>query len=213
MLQRMEQLAPGDITPDQACSFVAEFRERLVACPTRPNRPPCRWRPGSSPTSCSTCSTSTTRTTPTTPALGPPGPAEQKDKRYRQFLDRAEMIYGRLDEPQRQALRRDIDRSIFDPARILAERQRRQQEVLQALGRIARERLPLDDARRLLRGSVDRALTPPDAAARAYQEALLAEGCRHFAILHNSTTPAQREAAARRLRAYQRDLRELANGG
>lgn len=122
------------------------------------------------------------------------------------------MIYGRLDEPQRQELRRDVENTIFEPRRILAERERRQHDALRTVERIARERVPFDQARLMLRGAVDRALTPPGAAARAYQEALVAEGCRHFAILHNSTTPVQREAAARRLRAWQRDLRELANG-
>ena len=47
------------------------------------------------------------------------------------------MIYGRLDEPQRAVLRRQIEQSIFDPHRILAERQRRQQDALQTLRKLA----------------------------------------------------------------------------
>ena len=35
------------------------------------------------------------------------------------------------------------------------------------------------------------------------------EACRNVSVLHNSTTAAQRETAVHRLRAYQRDLREL----
>ena len=66
------------------------------------------------------------------------------------------------------------------------------------------------EARRLLRGYLDRVLESPDAGYRAYQEALIQESCRSFAATHNATSPAQREAAVRRLRAYQRDLRELA---
>jgi hypothetical protein len=38
---------------------------------------------------------------------------------------------------------------------------------------------------------------------------LIDEACVNAAALHNSTTAAQREAGVRRLRAYQRDLREL----
>lgn len=213
MLQRMEQLVPRDVTPEEACSFINGFRERLAAVARQAE----------------------TAAVPLATGLEADqlqhlrhkyeknnadyarswirlGAAEQKEKRYRQFLDRAEMIYGRLDEPQRLELRRDVDRSIFDPERILAERQRRQQDALQTLERIVRDRLPFDEARLMLRGYLERALTPPGAAARAYQDALVAEGCRHFAILHNSTTLAQRESAVRRLRAYQRDLRELATG-
>ena len=42
------------------------------------------------------------------------------------------------------------------------------------------------------------------------RDALIQEGCRTFTAVHQVTTPAQREQAARRLRAYQRDLQELA---
>ena len=121
------------------------------------------------------------------------------------------MIYGRLEEPQREALRRDIERSIFDPQRILADRQRRQQDALQTLRQLLDSKLDFDDARASCCAATwTRFENPPDAAYREYQEALIEEGCRSFAVLHNSTSPAQREAAVRRLRAYQRDLRELA---
>lgn len=213
MLQRMEQLVPRDVTPEQACSFVAEFRERLLVVARQAE-------PAAVPLATALDADQLQHlqhkyeknSADYTSEWVRLGPAEQKDKRYRQFLDRAEMIYGRLDEPQRQELRRDVDRSIFDPRRILAERQRRQQDALQTLGRIVRDRVTFEEARLMLRGYVERALTPPGPAARAYQDELVAEGCRHFAILHNSTTAEQREAAVRRLRAYQRDLRELANG-
>ena len=120
------------------------------------------------------------------------------------------MIYGRLEEPQREALRRDIERSIIDPRRILADRQRRQQDALQTLRQLLESKPDFDTARKQLRAYLARFENPPDAAYRDYQEALIQEGCRSFAIMHNSTSLAQREAAVRRLRAYQRDLRELA---
>jgi hypothetical protein len=61
----------------------------------------------------------------------------------------------------------------------------------------------------MLRGWFERTAAPADPAYRAWQEALVQEGCRTFAAVHQSTTAAQREQAVRRLRAYQRDLREL----
>ncbi len=213
MLQRMEQLVPGDVTPDQACSFVAEFREHLLVVARQAEAAAVPLAAGLEAGQLRHLRHKYDKNnadyTSEWVRLDAGG---QKEKRYRQFLDRAEMIYGRLDEPQRQELRRDVENTIFEPRRILAERERRQHDALRTVERIARERVPFDQARLMLRGAVDRALTPPGAAARAYQEALVAEGCRHFAILHNSTTPVQREAAARRLRAWQRDLRELANG-
>jgi hypothetical protein len=120
------------------------------------------------------------------------------------------MIYGRLDEPQRETLRRDIERSIIDPQRILADRQRRQRDALQTLRQLLDGKPDFDTARKQLRAYLVRFENPPDASYREYQEALIQEGCRSFAILHNSTSLAQREVAVRRLRAYQRDLRELA---
>lgn len=213
MLQRMEQLVPQDVSHEQACSFVTGFRERLVAVARQVETAAVPLAAGLEPDQLQHLRHKYEKNNADyTSEWVRLAPAEQKEKRYRQFLDRAEMIYGRLDEPQRQELRRDVDQSIFDPQRTLAERQRRQQDALQTLGRIVRERMAFDEARLMLRGYVERALTPPGAAARAYQDALVAEGCRHVAILHNSTTLAQREAAVRRLRGWQRDLRELANG-
>lgn len=213
MLQRMEQLVPQDVSPEQACNFMTELRERLLAVARQSETAAVPLAAGLQADQLQHLQHKYDKNNADyTSEWVRLGPAEQKEKRYRQFLDRAEMIYGRLDEPQRQELRRDVDRSIFEPKRILAERRRRQQDALQTLGRIVRERVPFDEARLMLRGYFDRALTPPGAGARAYQDALVAEGCRHFAILHNSTTPEQREAAVRRLRAWQRDLRELANG-
>ena len=61
-----------------------------------------------------------------------------------------------------------------------------------------------------MRGYIERFQASPDQRYRAYQEALIQEGCRHFAALHNSTTPEQRQGAAvRRLRAYQQIVIEL----
>jgi hypothetical protein len=133
--------------------------------------------------------------------------AEQKEKRFERALERAEMIYGTLQEHQRAVLRQGLERSIFDPARVLTERERRQQDLLATLRRV---REAPADARPAMRGYLDRFQQSPDLAYRRWQDELLQESCRTFSALHESTTPAQREQAVRRLRAYQRDLRELA---
>ena len=92
---------------------------------------------------------------------------ELNNKRLRQFLERGETIYGRLDEPQRSALRRQIEQSVFDPQRILAERQRRQQDALQTLRQLAGQPVASGEARRMLRGLLERSRNlpiPPTAA-------------------------------------------------
>lgn len=210
MLRRMEQLAPGDITPAQACTFVDEFRQRMRSLADHAEPAVITLATGLQPDQVRHLEHQYEKNnkkfrddwlTLT--------PAAQREKRYDQFLERSEMIYGRLDEPQREALRRDIERSIIDPQRILADRQRRQRDALQTLQQLLDAKADFETARKQLRAYLVRFENPPDAGYREYQEALIQEGCRSFAVLHNSTSAAQREAAVRRLRAYQRDLREL----
>ena len=55
-------------------------------------------------------------------------------------------------------------------------------------------------------------LVAPSEADRRVQQALVQQTCQNLAELHNSTSAEQRQRAARRLRAYEQDLRELAGG-
>jgi hypothetical protein len=210
MLQNLEQLAPQDITASQACTVVAQARERIEAIALRAEPAVVTLAMDMAPEQLTHLqrkyNDNNAKYRKEWIRLSP---AEQRDKRFTEYLDRSEMIYGKLDDVQRAVLRRQIEQSIFDPARVLAERQRRQQDVLQTLRKVAGQKIGLDDARKLVRGYIDRVREPPDAGQRAYQKSLLDESCRTFAALHASTTPAQRESAVRRLRAYQRDVKEL----
>jgi hypothetical protein len=213
ILQRMEQLAPDELSPAQACSFVPQWRERLLAVANR-----------AEPAIVTLAMTLTPDQLVHLQRTYQKKIAEYRDewvdltqaelwdKRARQFRERSEMIYGRLDEPQKAVMRQRVERSIFDASRLLAERRRRQQDALQTLRKLAGQPVSLGEARALVHGLIQRAIDPPDANARKYQEALIEEGCSNLSALHNSTSVEQRQAAARRLRAYQRDLRELAAG-
>ena len=211
VLRSLEELVTGDISAAQACAFVPRLRERFEAVSERAEP--------AVVTLAMDLGTDQLRHLERKYQKNNAdfrkewmrlAATELADKRLKQFLERAEMIYGRLDEPQRIALRRQIEQSAFDPKRTLAERQRRQQDALQTLRKLAGQPVPFGEARRLLRSYLERAQESPDAAYRSYQQALIDEACRGFSVLHNSTTAAQREAAVQRLRAYQRDLRELA---
>jgi len=210
MLQNLEQLAPQDITASQACTVVAQARERIEAIALRAEPAVVTLAMDMAPEQLTHLqrkyNDNNAKYRKEWIRLSP---AEQRDKRFTDYLDRSEMIYGKLDDVQRAVLRRQLEQSIFDPARVLAERQRRQQDALQTLRKVAGQKIALDDARKLVRGYIDRVREPPDAGQRAYQKSLLDESCRTFAALHASTTPAQRESAVRRLRAYQRDVKEL----
>ncbi|MDB5957599.1 DUF6279 family lipoprotein [Ramlibacter sp.] len=211
LLAHLEQLAPGEITPQQACDVVADVRARLAAVGDR-------IEPAGA-------ALATTLTAGQLRHLErkfhsgnetfrkeqiDPAPAERQEKRYDRVLQRAEMIYGRLDEPQRAVLRQSLAQSAYDPARILADRERRQQDLLRTLARISTAPSSAADARAQLHAWRERAEHAPDLAYRTWQEGLVQEGCRIFSAVHQSTTPAQRDQAVRRLSAYQRDVRELA---
>lgn len=136
--------------------------------------------------------------------------AGQQDKRFKLLLERSEMIYGTLAAPQQEVLRQQVARSTFDAGQFDAERQRRQRDALLTLRSLTTPPMPPGEAVLAMRGYLARARHSPNPVWRRQQELLLQEGCRTFAALHNSTTAAQRDSAVRRLRAYRRDLDELA---
>lgn len=210
LLEAMEQLAPHDVNPRQACAVLTQVQARMRAVASE-----------AEPGVAAIAATLSGRELRHIQRrfrrnnerfqdewLRLP-PAEQHDKRFKRMLERMEDFYGRLDDTQRALLRRRIEQSAYDPARSLAEWQRRQQDLLQVLRRVAQRGTPEAQARALLRGWYDRIEQAPDPAYRSYQQVLRQEGCDTFSLVHQSTTAAQRENAVRRLRAYQRDLRDL----
>lgn len=210
LLARMEQLAPGEVSPQQACGMVAEVRDRMRAVAAE-----------AEPRIVSMAMSLTGRELRHVQRkfrrnneryrkewLDLP-PAERNEKRFDQMLERLETIYGRLDEPQRAVLRQRIEQSAFDPERSHAEWQRRQEELLKALRRASQRGTPEPEVRALLRAWYEGIEQAADPGYRAYQQVLLQEGCLTFSLVHRSTTAQQREQAAKRLRAYQRDLRDL----
>lgn len=212
LLQSMEALAPGEITPAQVCAFVPRLRERLNAVADRAEPAIVTLALGLAPEQVTHLErkygNNNAKYTREWLRLAP---AALQEKRFEQLLERTEMVYGELDEPQRAAMRSRLEQSVFDPRRLLAERQRRQQDALQTLRKVASQPVTISEARGLVRGYLERVQASPDAAYRRYEQGVIEESCRGIAALHNSTTPAQREAAVRRLRAYQRDLRELSS--
>jgi hypothetical protein len=210
-LKSLEQLVAGTMTPAQACAFVPGLRARLQAIADRAEPAVVTLGLGLAPEQLKHLERKFQRTNKDFQKdWVRPEAAARSEKRFDQTVDRMEMIYGKLDDAQKAVIRAQIDKSQFDPRRVLDERQRRQQDLLQTLRKLAGQPIALDDARVQVRGYLRRLQESPDAAWRAYEQTLLQEGCATFSMLHNSTTPAQREAGVRRLRGYQRDLWELA---
>jgi hypothetical protein len=212
LLEQAERLAPTDITAAQACGLVAQARERMVAVAAQAEAPMAITAQSLTPAQLQHLEKHYARKDAEWRKewLDAP-PATLLERRVKQMTERSEMIYGTLDDTQRAVLQRVVEQTSFDARGFFNERQRRQRDAVQTLREVSSQPgMPPAQAREALRGYMARALDSPDPVWRQKRDAWLQETCRSFAALHAATTPAQRETAVRRLRAYQRDLRELA---
>lgn len=211
ILARMETMAAADVTAQQACDVVAQVQVRIGAVAGQAAAGVGAIAPTMTAQQLKHLERKyRSRNEDFLKEWVSRPPPQQHEKRYEVMLDRLESIYGRLEAQQRAVLRQAIERSMYNPGRILSERQRWQQDVLQALRQASVPDTSPAAATALVHAALQRMQQPPDTAYRAWRDALIEEGCRTFAAVHQVTTPTQREQAGRRLRAYQRDLRELA---
>lgn len=210
LLQDAQALAPDEVTPAQVCAMADRVRDRLLAVSDHAE-------PAGTELALS-LTTGQLRQLERKYAKNNADyrkewldrtPAQVQEKRYDQFLDRAEDFYGRLGSEQRDLLKQQVAQSVFDPVLAGAERRKRQQEALVLLRGFAAGKPPPAEARAALHDYIQRIAEPPPGPWRDQQQALLQEGCRNTAALHNGTTASQRAQAVRRLQAYQDDLRQL----
>lgn len=124
-------------------------------------------------------------------------------------VDRAETIYGRLDDRQRSLIARMVAASPFDPVAWGAERRARQQDMLAHLNRWRLERTPPEQVQAELRRLGEGMLQSPREEYRAYQRRLTSYNCQIGAELHNAMTPRQRQHAAAKLKGWEDDLRSF----
>jgi len=136
-------------------------------------------------------------------------PKKRQRDAVRREVERAENLYGRLDPPQRELVARAVAASPFDPELALAERQRRQHEVVALARQLQGGSVGRDDALAQVRGYLNRLEHPPRESPRGYAERLLAHNCSFASELHNATSAAQRRAATQKLKGYESDLRAL----
>ena len=126
-------------------------------------------------------------------------------------VERAERVYGSLDDAQLKVISAGVAASSFNPELWLAERQRRQRDTLQTLRKLIAERADKPQRVAALKGLVQRFELSPNAEYRGYQARLSDYNCTLAAQIHNATTPAQRRVARDRLQGWEADLRSLVN--
>lgn len=211
LLDELEQLAPGDISAQRACTVAQQVRTRIQALADQSEPALITLGTSLSSEQIAHLQQRFERDDATwRKDWIEAKPAQRLDKRVKTWVDRIESIYGSLDERQRALVRQQLSQSAWDVKLAWAERQRRQRDVLQVLRDVNAPGTAPITARRQMRALLERIESSPDASWVRHRDALQAEGCALFAALHASTTATQREAAARRMRAYARDLRELA---
>ena len=139
---------------------------------------------------------------------------DRQERNVKRAIERAEMVYGRLDAEQRKWVAQKVAASPFDPQVWLAERMRRQQDMLQVVRGLQQSPAGQEQALAAMRGYYLHLLDSPDERYRAYSAQLTSYNCDFAAQLHNRTTPAQRLQAVEKFKGWEADLRALvANGG
>lgn len=134
---------------------------------------------------------------------------ERLERRVKRTSERYADFYGPLSATQQQLVREQLQRSPWNPEWGRSDRKRRQQDLLATLQALQHSRATATEAEAALQGVWQRWRQPPG-DDQAVVQRLTRQACSNLAELHNSATPEQRQRAQRRLRAYERDLRELA---
>jgi hypothetical protein len=136
-------------------------------------------------------------------------PAQRQREAVKRAVDRAETGYGRLDDAQVDLVRQWVLRSPYDAEAALAERERRQQDLLQTLRQLRDDKASPAQAQQALRAYADRVARSPREGYRAYTEQLQQYNCAFAAAIHNTSSSEQRQAAALKLKGWETDFRVL----
>lgn len=128
-------------------------------------------------------------------------------------VDRAEMLYGKLDDAQRALVADSVRTSPYDAERVDAERKLRQQEALAFFRRLRATNPGREEALLQVRAYLHVLDRSPRETYRVYAERVIAHNCALASALHNGASAEQRRNAARKLGGWRDDLRVLSGDG
>ena len=138
-------------------------------------------------------------------------PARRRRAAVQREIERAESFYGSLDAAQREFVSRSVANSPYDPEAAYAERQQRQQDLLQLLRRLTAAGAGQAQGEAEIRTWVASFQRSPRDAYRSYAQRVVAHNCAYASALHNMTTVEQRRQAVKKLKGYETDFRALAS--
>ena len=213
-LQKMTQKMPIDVTAQDACTIFSEARRKFLIVSDQ-----------AQPVVVTLLDTLTSSQIDVMARKFEKGNVEyRKDylqtgkpinqsKRYKQAVSRAETLYGRLDDKQTSLIASQVQKSRFNATLAYAERQRRQQDVLQTLRALLKSQPTTEQKKLAVRSLFERSFVSPNANYADYVEALTKDSCANFANLHNTTSASQRLKAVETLMGYEQDIRTLSAQG
>lgn len=134
---------------------------------------------------------------------------EHAEHRLKLAIKRAEMLYDRLSNQQRDILKDNIRISTFSAETSYEERLRRQTDAIATLKKIIDLKLAEPDIKLEIAAYFDRLQNGDDLAYQNYIDRLTVDSCEGFARLHNSTSKKQRQYAADKFGGYIKDLEAL----
>ena len=114
-----------------------------------------------------------------------------------------------MTDKQRSLIAQQIEKSQFKAAQSYAERQRRQKDIVQTLGKVIANPQDTSNTQKEMRSLLTRSVASPDAAYKSYLDTITQEGCASFAELHNATSAEQRKKAVEVLAGYEQDFKVL----
>ncbi len=213
-LENLRRLAPANVSPEQACELGDGLRARFDSLLNQAEPALIALAQSTKPEQLTHLTQQFEKHNKKWRAEWIEGtPTERAARRQKQLVDRVEMLYGRVDEPQLAVVRTALATSGFDADWRYRDIQRRQQDTLATLRRAVDGQLSEAALRAEVRALMARTLRSPDAGYRDYSARMTQEGCRTLATLHNSTSLPQRRALMDKLQGYEADARTLLAAG
>ncbi len=209
-LEQLAQAAQGEVTPTQLCGTWAELKLRLGATLQHAEPAAATLANTLTPAQLDHLARQMIKRQQKWRAQWlDVSPAQRSERRLKQLVERAELFYGPLQEPQLAVARASLLASAFEPSETLLEWQRRQRDIDQTLRRVQRRTPDRARTQASLQALLARSLDPPNAVYRSYVNKMTQENCKTLAALHNSSNSAQRERAAQSFKDYAADARSL----
>lgn len=137
-------------------------------------------------------------------------PQERLTAAVSRAVERAESLYGRLDDAQRELVAAAVRASSPNPQAWYAQRLARQADLLRGMRQLVDERHDRTKSLATLRQMAARMEGATRVDGRVERPPISRAGCEVAAQIHNVTTAAQRRHARDKLKGWESDLRHLA---